>query len=218
MQNSKLPATRKHLPSATKDQRASSAEVQLAAFGSDTGAAIAAAAGRFLALPQIAETIFTGTNGFHARLPGGTEAQLDLWHQWPDADRCRALASGLERAMAEPCDAEQASVAVRVLIASFPSGERHAANYSEALRFHLAEQAVEKGWSSAAVNRGLEKLVQESRFVPAVAEVLAAVAEAHREMRFAAWAAGKAVELSFDLKWNLIEAGIIEDEDHGEDF
>jgi hypothetical protein len=184
--------------------------------GPDAG--LAAAAGRFLALPEIAKTIFSGSNGYSVQLPTGNEAQLALWSRWPDHERCLALARGLNEVMAVPCDQGQAVRAVRGLIAGFPTGERVPSEFRETLACVLAEQASEQGWSAAAVSRGLLAVIKTSRFLPAVSEVLDAIAEAHRELKFAAWASWRAIDVWVDLKWNLIEAGIIEDEDNGENF
>lgn len=179
-------------------------------------AALSGAAERFLARPEIAETFSLGSNGYHAQLPASNAARLALWQSWPDADRCNALARGLETELSVPADAEHVADAIAGMLAAYPTGDRAAAGYREGLTSIVIEEAGLRGWSAAAVGRGCLDVLRSSRFQPSAAEVIEAVAEAHRELRFAAWAAQQAVELAFDLKWSLVDAGLIEIEDDGE--
>jgi hypothetical protein len=181
-------------------------------------ASIVLAADRFMARSEIAATIFHGSNGGVARLPSDAATRLALWETWPDAQRCMRLAHELDRALADPADAEQVSEAVTAMIAAFPTGDRAACGYREAMASILTEEVVARGWSSAAVTRGLLTVARASRFLPAPVEVLDAVAEAHLTLRHAAWAARRAVELGYDLKWGLIDEGLTGFEDDGEAF
>lgn len=191
-------------------------ERTMPALADSPAAAVSAAAARFMSRPEIAATIFSGSNGYGACLPAKTEARLELWRQWPEIARCVKLADVLGRALAEPADAAEISEAVGGMIAAFPTGDRAAPAYRVSLAALLTEEATTRGWSAAAIVRGLLGVIKGSRFMPAPAEALAAVAEAHRELRHAAWAARKAAELGCELKWGLIDAGKIEDD--GEDF
>lgn len=181
-------------------------------------ASIALAADRFMARSEIAATIFHGSNGYVARLPSGAAERVALWETWPDAQRCLRLAQEIDRALADPADAEQVSEGVAGLIAAFPTGDRAASGYREALASIVTEETAARGWSSAAVTRGLLTVARTSRFLPAPVEVIDAVAEAHRALRHAAWAARQAVELGYNLKWGLIDEGVIMFEDDGEAF
>lgn len=183
------------------------------ALADSSAAALSAAAARFMSRPEIAATIFSGSNGYGARLPARTEARLDLWRQWPEMSRCVKLADCLGRALAEPADAAEIGEAVAGMIASFPTGDRASPAYRESLTALLAEEATMRCWSEAAIVRGLLAVLRASRFMPAPAEVLTAVAEAHRELRHAAWAARKAAELAAELRWGLIDAGALEDDE-----
>lgn len=186
------------------------------ALADSSAAALSAAAARFMSRPEIAATIFRGSNGYSARLPARTEVRLDLWRQWPEMSRCVKLADCLGRALAEPANAAEIGEAVAGMIAAFPTGDRAPLAYTNSLAALLTEEAATRGWSEAAVVRGLLAVLRASRFMPAPAEAMAAVAEAHRELRHAAWAARKAAELAAELKWSLIDAGALEDD--GEDF
>lgn len=186
---------------------------------SDSNAAqIAMAADRFMARSEIAATIRHGSNGFVARLPVSASERLALWETWPDAGRCLRLAQELDRALSVPADADQVSEAVAGLIAAFPTGERAASGYREAMAAILAEEAAARGWSAAVVTRGLLDIARTSRFLPALVEAIGAVAEADQVLRRAAWAAKRSVELGYELKWGLIDDGLIEFEDDGEAF
>lgn len=185
---------------------------------STTAAARSGAADRFMARPEIAETMRHGSNGFFSVLPSGNEARLALWRKWPDADRCAVLARGLEAELSQTADAEHVSDAIGGMLAAFPTGDRAAVGYREGLVSFLIEEAGLRGWSAVAVGRGCLAILRTSRFLPSAAEVIEAIAEAHGEIRFAAWSAGRAVELARDLELSLIEAGLIEVEDDGEGF
>lgn len=79
--------------------------------------AISGAVDRFLARPEICETMLCGSNGYSARLPSDLDARLALWRQWPDAARCAALARRLNTELTEAADGDQVAeiVAGRLL-------------------------------------------------------------------------------------------------------
>jgi hypothetical protein len=181
-------------------------------------ASIVLAADRFMARSEIAATICHGSNGYVACLPSSASERLALWETWPDARRCLRLAHELDLALAVTADAEQVSEAVAGLIAAFPTGDRAAGGYREALAAILTEEVAARRWSAAAVTRGLLAVARTSRFLPAPVEVLGAVAEADQVLRRAAWATKRSVELGYELKWGLIDDGLIEFEDEGEAF
>ena len=185
----------------------------------DTRAAeIALAADRFLSRPEIAACIFTGSNGSVARLPGSLDRRRDLFDAWPDVARCLTFAAQIDRALAEPARAADVAAAVAATIRMFPTGDRAGLGYAEGIAAFVTEEAVSRGWSMAAVTGGLIAVTRASRFLPAVAEIVDAIAQAHRDLRHTAWATRQAAELGADLRWSLIDAGMIEIEDDGRDF
>lgn len=190
-----------------------SAPAAVPALTDSRAASVALAAERFVARPEIADCLFSGSNGYGARLPAGTEARLRLWRQWPEVGRCLRLAEALDCEMQDTASPAAVAASVAAMIAAFPTGERSAPGYREAMTAILSDEADMQGWSAAAISRGLLSVVRRSRFLPALAEVIEAVAEAHRDLCFAAWAARQAAELGHELKWGLIDAGVIEDDE-----
>lgn len=185
---------------------------------SDTRPArLATAARRFLDRAEIKATMQTGTNGWHAQLPSTTSARLALYEAWPDGERCQSMAAHLRADLAEQADAEHVAVAVPALLAAFPTGERAAQGYKEALIAILVDEAAHRQWSAAAVAGGMLSIIRTGRFLPAAAELIAAVNDAQRELLVAAWAAEEAARLSLELRWSLEDAGLV-DRPEGEWF
>lgn len=185
----------------------------------DTRAAeIALAADRFLSRPEIADCISNGSNGSVARLPGSLDRRRDLFETWPDTNRCLTFAAQIDRALSEPARAADVAAAVAATLRMFPTGERAGLGYAEGIAAFLTEEALSRGWSMAAVTGGLIAITRSSRFLPAVAEIVDAIAQAQRDLRHTAWAARQAAELGSELRWSLIDAGLIEIKDDGEEF
>lgn len=181
-------------------------------------AEIVLAAERFSSRPEIAECIFAGSNGAVARLPASLDRRLELVATWPDMNRCLTFAAQIDRALSEPARAEDVAAAVAATIRLFPTGDRAGLGFSEGVAAFVTEEAVSRGWSMAAVTGGLIALTRSCRFLPAVAEVIEAIAQARRDLRHTEWAARQAAELGEELRWSLIDAGMVEIEDDGEDF
>jgi len=185
----------------------------------DTRAAeIVLAASRFTSRPEIAECIFAGSNGAVARLPASLDRRLDLLDAWPDARRCMTFAAQIDRALAEPARADEVAAAVAATLRMFPTGDRAGLGFSEGVAAFVTEECATRKWSMAALTGGLIALTRSCRFLPAVAEVIEAIAQAQRDLRHTAWAARQAAELGEELRWSLIDAGMVEIEDDGEDF
>jgi len=185
----------------------------------DTRAAeIVLAAERFTSRPEIAECIFAGSNGAVARLPACLDRRLDLIATWPDTNRCLTFAAQIERALSCPARAEDVAAAVAATLRMFPTGDRAGLGFSEGIAAFVSEECATRGWSMAAVTGGLIAVIRSSRFLPAVAEIVDAIAQAHRDLRHTAWAARQAAELAHELRWSLEDAGLIDFEPGEEGF
>lgn len=181
-------------------------------------AALAFAARRFMARPEITDTIVCGSNGYAAHLPSSVEARLNLYAKWPGFTRCLRFAESLEKALAEPADVEHVTQAIVGLIAAFPAGDRAVPAYRETTISLLAEEAAVQGWSATAVTDGLLAVLRSSRFLPAPVEVLEAVRKANRELRHAARMARQSADVAYALQWGLYDEGAIEIEYDAGDF